>query len=134
MAWSALSLAVLITGTATAGYLYYRHLNGNIVKAELTPVAPEKRPPAPTPNTAGQTPMNILVIGSDSRNTKENLKLGGARDTVGGKPLADVQMLVHVSADRSNMSVVSMPRDTLLKLPECKDPDTGEVYPATTTR
>ncbi|WP_234010981.1 LCP family protein [Streptomyces sp. SPB78] len=134
LAWSALSLAVLITGTATAGYLYYRHLNGNIVKAELTPVAPEKRPPAPTPNTAGQTPMNILVIGSDSRNTKENLKLGGARDTVGGKPLADVQMLVHVSADRSNMSVVSMPRDTLLKLPECKDPDTGEVYPATTTR
>nr|WP_010286409.1 hypothetical protein [Streptomyces sp. SA3_actF] len=44
LAWSALSLAVLITGTATAGYLYYRHLNGNIVKAELTPVAPEKRP------------------------------------------------------------------------------------------
>ncbi|WP_234340816.1 LCP family protein [Streptomyces sp. NRRL F-5630] len=134
LAWTALSLAVVIAGTATAGYLYYQHLNDNIVKAELTPVAPEKRPPAPTPNTAGQTPLNILVIGSDSRNTKENLELGGAKETVGGKPLADVQMLVHVSADRSNMSVVSMPRDTLLKLPECEDPDTGEVYQATTTR
>jgi LCP family protein required for cell wall assembly len=134
LAWSAFSLAVIVAGTATAGYLYYRHLNGNIEKAPLTPVAQEKRPPAPTPNTAGQTPLNILVIGSDSRNTKENLKLGGAKNTVGGKPLADVQMLVHVSADRSNMSVVSMPRDTLLKLPECEDPETGEVYPATTTR
>ncbi|EDY44362.1 cell envelope function transcriptional attenuator common domain-containing protein [Streptomyces sp. SPB074] len=134
LAWSAFSLAVLVAGTATAGYLYYQHLNDNIVKAPLTQVAKEKRPPAPTPNTAGQTPLNILVIGSDSRNTKENLKLGGAKSSVGAKPLADVQMLVHVSADRSNMSVVSMPRDTLLKLPECEDPESGEVYRATANR
>ncbi|MEV0850648.1 LCP family protein [Streptomyces sp. NPDC049954] len=134
MRWSAVTLAVLITGTAVAGYLYYEHLNDNIQKADLTAGTPEQRPPAPKPNTAGQTPLNILVIGSDSRNTKENLKLGGARSSVGGAPLADVQMLVHVSADRSNMSVVSMPRDTLLKLPECTDPETGEVYRATTVR
>lgn len=40
-------------------------------------------------------------------------------------------MLVHVSADRSNMSVVSMPRDTLLHLPKCTDPKTKQVYQAT---
>ena len=43
-------------------------------------------------------------------------------------------MLVHLSADRSNMSVVSMPRDTLLKLPKCTDPKTGKEYPATVGR
>lgn len=83
-------------------------------------------------NSAGQTPLNILLIGSDARDSKANQKLGGAKETFGGPPLADVQMLLHVSADRSNMSVVSMPRDTMLKMPKCTDPETGKVYPAST--
>ena len=33
--WSAMVLAVLILGTAGAGYLYYQHLNGNIKKDAL---------------------------------------------------------------------------------------------------
>jgi LCP family protein required for cell wall assembly len=41
-------------------------------------------------------------------------------------------MLLHLSADRTNMSVVSMPRDTLLDIPKCTDPDSGEVYEALT--
>ncbi len=32
--WSATTLAVLILGTAGAGYLYYDHLNDNLVKGE----------------------------------------------------------------------------------------------------
>ncbi|MFI5945753.1 LCP family protein [Streptomyces uncialis] len=130
--WSAMVLAFVILGTAGAGYLYYRHLNGNIKKGELN--IGEHKAPRPTPNAAGQTPLNILVIGSDSRNTKENLKLGGSTDSVGAAPLADVQMLIHLSADRSNMSVVSMPRDTLIEIPKCTDPDTGKVYPASSGR
>ncbi|GAA4951040.1 hypothetical protein GCM10023238_16690 [Streptomyces heliomycini] len=43
-------------------------------------------------------------------------------------------MLVHLSADRSNMSVVSMPRDTLLEIPKCTDPEDGTVYPASDGR
>lgn len=42
-------------------------------------------------------------------------------------------MLLHLSADRSNMSVVSMPRDTLLRIPNCTDPDTGKTYAASTS-
>ena len=41
-------------------------------------------------------------------------------------------MLLHLSADRSNMSVVSMPRDTLLDDPQVHRPGRGEVYPAST--
>ncbi|MEE1759683.1 LCP family protein [Streptomyces sp. SP18BB07] len=128
--WSATVLAVVILGTAGAGYLYYQHLNGNIKKEKLN--LGDTKIAEPTPNAAGQTPLNILLIGSDARDTAENQKLGGAKENFNGPALADVQMLLHLSADRTNMSVVSMPRDTLLDIPKCTDPDSGEVYEALT--
>ncbi|MET7763683.1 LCP family protein [Streptomyces sp. NPDC005393] len=127
--WSALTLAVLILGAAGVGYVYYQHLNGNLKKEDLD--LGDSKLGKPEPNAAGQTPLNILLIGSDSRNTAENVKLGGAKQDADRKPLADVQMLVHVSADRSNMSVVSIPRDTRVTIPKCTDPGDGHVYPKT---
>ncbi|MFC4608814.1 LCP family protein [Streptomyces maoxianensis] len=126
--WVASVLSLLILGTAGAGYLYYEHLNSKLKKDDLTLGGKMREHQA---NSAGQTPLNILLIGSDARDSKENQKLGGATKTFGGQPLADVQMLLHLSADRSNISVISMPRDTVVKIPECKDPDTDKTYPAT---
>ncbi|AVH58329.1 MULTISPECIES: LCP family protein [Streptomyces] len=131
--WSAMVLAFLILGAAGAGYIYYRHLNDNIKKDALNIGDAKDRAAAPKPNAAGQTPLNILLIGSDARDSVENQKLGGAKDTFGAPPRADVQMLLHVSADRTNMSVVSMPRDTLLQIPTCTDPDTDKDYAASTS-
>ncbi|MFG3090403.1 LCP family protein [Streptomyces antibioticus] len=128
--WSASVLALVILGTAGAGYLYYRHLNANIKSADLNLGDAKDRASQTRANSAGQTALNILLIGSDARDSTENQKLGGARDTFDGPPLADVQMLLHVSADRTNMSVVSMPRDTLLSIPKCTDPESGKVYGA----
>ncbi|MFK4690271.1 LCP family protein required for cell wall assembly [Streptomyces pristinaespiralis] len=119
----AITVSLVVLGTAGAGYLYYEHLNSKIKKDDLTlggEMADHKA------NAAGQTPLNILLIGSDARNSEANQKLGGAKETFDGPPLADVQMLLHLSADRSNISVVSMPRDTLVKIPECTDPDKPE--------
>ncbi|GHJ27782.1 transcriptional regulator [Streptomyces hygroscopicus subsp. sporocinereus] len=127
--WSALTLAVLILGAAGAGYFYYQHLNGNLKKEELD--LGDSKLGKPEPNADGQTPLNILLVGSDGRNSAENVKLGGAKQDADRKPLADVQMLVHVSADRSNMSVVSIPRDTRVTIPRCTDPHDGTVYPKT---
>ncbi|MFI1017636.1 LCP family protein [Streptomyces sp. NPDC020965] len=126
--WVASVLSLLILGTAGAGYLYYERLNGKLKKDDLTL---GDRMPDHRVNAEGQTPLNILLIGSDARDSKANQKLGGAKETFGGQALADVQMLLHLSADRSNISVISMPRDTVLKIPRCEDPDTGKVYPAT---
>ncbi|MFD3841639.1 LCP family protein [Streptomyces sp. NPDC058642] len=131
--WSAIVLSVVILGTAGAGYLYYRHLNDNIKKDDLNLGNAKDRAAKTEANAAGQTPLNILLIGSDARNSKENQKLGGAKDTYNTAPRADVQMLLHLSADRSNMSVVSMPRDTLVDIPECTDPDTEKTYSALTS-
>ncbi|MEU3411163.1 LCP family protein [Streptomyces sp. NPDC006658] len=128
--WSATVLAVVILGTAGAGYLYYQHLNDSLQKGRRAN-GDDSKAHRTAPNAAGQTPLNILLIGSDSRNTKENLKLGGSRDHVGDPPLADVQMLIHLSADRKSAAMISIPRDTRVDIPACTDPDTGKEYPPT---
>ncbi|MFJ2094914.1 LCP family protein [Streptomyces sp. NPDC087901] len=127
--WIAFSLAFLILGTGAAGYLWYEHLNSNLRKGDRS--AGNSGAKKKAPNAAGQTPLNILLIGSDDRNSKENLKLGGSKKSVGNTPLADVQMLLHVSADRKNASVISIPRDTRVDIPACENPDTHQKYAAT---
>nr|WP_150134623.1 LCP family protein [Streptomyces hyaluromycini] len=129
--WSATVLSVVILGTAGAGYLYYQHLNGNIQKGRRD--IGDAKAHKTAANAAGQTPLNILLIGSDSRNSDENVKLGGAKYDRGSPPLGDVQMLIHLSADRKSAAMVSIPRDTRVDIPKCTDPDTGKVYPATNT-
>ncbi|MGW0336841.1 LCP family protein [Streptomyces sp. NPDC003011] len=126
--WSATTLALLILGTAGAGYLYYQHLNGNIQKGERS--SGDSKANRTEPNADGQTPLNILLIGSDSRKSDANVALGGSRDNRDNPPLGDVQMLIHLSADRRSAAVVSIPRDTRVDIPACKDPDTGETYAA----
>ncbi|MYT03911.1 MULTISPECIES: LCP family protein, partial [Streptomyces] len=77
----------------------------------------------------GRTPINILVMGSDGRTSKADCKLGGGCSQTGvqsGNGNADVQMVVHISADRSNATVMSIPRDTMVDVPACKDSESGE--------
>ncbi|MEV0374147.1 LCP family protein [Streptomyces sp. NPDC050636] len=128
--WTALGVGLLLVCGAGAGYLYYEHLNSNLHKEPRSLGGNGLK--KPDPNAFGQTPLNILLLGSDGRDKKENIKLGGARQDADRKPLADVQMLLHVSADRSNMSVISIPRDTRVPIPKCTDPKDGTVYPQTT--
>ncbi|WP_445527280.1 LCP family protein [Streptomyces cyslabdanicus] len=125
--WSSTVLALVILGTAGAGYLYYQHLNGNIRKGERS--SSDSKAHRTQPNAAGQTPVNILLIGSDSRNSDANVALGGSRNTRGTPPRGDVQMLIHLAADRKSAAVVSIPRDTRVAIPKCTDPETGKVYP-----
>ncbi|GAA2928371.1 LCP family protein [Streptomyces thioluteus] len=130
--WTALCLAVLVLAVSATGWFYYRHLNHNIRKSSLN--LSDKQLDRSVPNAEGQRPLNILLLGSDSRSGKENQDLGGAREDADRPALADVQMLVHVSADRTNMSVVSVPRDTRVTIPKCTDPADGKVYRETSSQ
>ncbi|MFE6223251.1 LCP family protein [Streptomyces sp. NPDC057854] len=129
--WTAIGVAAVVLGTAGAGYAYYEHLNGNIRSGDRAGGSSGVRKAAP--NALGDTPLNILLIGSDSRASDANVALGGGKDLREDKPRADVQMLLHVSADRQNASLISIPRDTVVKIPACKGED-GTDYPATTDR
>jgi LCP family protein required for cell wall assembly len=70
-------------------------------------------------------PLNILLVGSDTRSGAGNAAFG---DTGGN--LADVIILLHVSADRKNAVALSFPRDLMVSVPECPDPEGGDKFPA----
>ncbi|WP_244284208.1 LCP family protein [Agromyces badenianii] len=67
--------------------------------------------------------VNILVVGSDSRQG-QGMAFGDPDEETA--VLNDVTMLLHISEDHSNASVVSFPRDMLVDVPECDDPDDPE--------
>lgn len=65
--------------------------------------------------------VTLLLLGTDDR-SGENAALAGA-DPGGG---SDTAMLVHLSADRSRVEVVAIPRDTKAAIPACHlDRDPG---------
>ena len=72
-------------------------------------------------------PLDILVMGSDTRSGTGNTEYGSKDDSEGR---TDVMMLVHVTEKRDAVTVVSFPRDLIVEIPQCTDPDTGKVYPA----
>ncbi|MGW4811646.1 LCP family protein [Kitasatospora cineracea] len=121
--WTAAGAVVLTTGAG--GYLYYR-LNANIQNAPLF-AGEDGDAGKEVPDAFGRTPINVLVIGSDSRDNPEDCQIGG---DCGGGANADVNLLLHVSADRSNATVMSIPRDLVTDLPGCKDKAGKSVFKA----
>jgi LCP family protein required for cell wall assembly len=79
--------------------------------------------------TAGPVPkigaidggVNLLLVGSDSRVGQP--KLFGDANSTGS--LNDVTMLLHISKDHSNASVISFPRDMFVPIPSCPNPKGG---------
>lgn len=64
-------------------------------------------------------PINMLLVGSD---TRKNQGSGYGTET---SELADVIMLLHISADRKHAVALSFPRDLLVPIPACPNPDGG---------
>jgi LCP family protein required for cell wall assembly len=72
--------------------------------------------------------INFLIIGMDSRTGDENKKLSDPYEDTAGNMNTDTNVLLHISADRSNISAVSIPRDSMINSPAC-DTDKGTVPP-----
>ena len=120
LVWTSGTMACLLLAVGgVVGYVYV-HLNSNLKSTALLPPGVTQAPEIP--NKFGQTPLNILVIGSDTRDTSADCALGhdcpGSKNYAAGER-ADVEMVVHLSADRTNMTVMSIPRDTITQLPSC---------------
>lgn len=69
-------------------------------------------------------PINLLLIGSDTREGQGSSAYGPV-----GAELADVIMLVHINQARTNAVALSFPRDLMVAMPECPNPN-GDPYPA----
>ncbi|SEJ20515.1 LCP family protein [Demequina mangrovi] len=61
--------------------------------------------------------LNILLLGSDTRAGDDNQELG--KGDVGGMR-NDTTMIAHVSADRSRIELVSIPRDSRVAISDCQ--------------
>jgi len=107
-------LVVLLVG----GLLVYRHLDGNIKSLDVATGLGTDRPTAmPKKKGVPNKPMNVLLIGSDSREGAGN-KVGG--DTPG---LSDTTILLHLSGNRKLAYGVSLPRDAMVQRPKCERKD-----------
>jgi LCP family protein required for cell wall assembly len=67
-------------------------------------------------------PINMLLVGSDTR--KGQGKGYGTESST----LADVMILLHISADRRNAVAVSFPRDLMVPWPACPSTSGGPGY------
>ena len=118
----ALSLVVVgvFAFAATAAGAVYYTFQDNIesvdVSALLGDAGEDAGPEVPSgiddPNAG--LPISILLIGSDDR-SGANLALGGKDEGM----RSDTTIVLHVSADRSRMEMVSIPRDSLVDIPSC---------------
>jgi LCP family protein required for cell wall assembly len=110
--WIAGALGVLLVATGLGGFLLYEHLNGNITTVDIGD--------AGSRSVTHDGPMNILVIGTDSRQG-----LGNAYGDAGSVGHADTTILLHVAADRDSATAVSIPRDIVTAIPDCptRQPD-----------
>ena len=92
---------VLVAGL---GFAWWR-LEGNISRLDVSEDLGER------PEVA-EGPLNILLIGSD---TREDQGVPGASLSSGAR--SDTTLIAHVSADREHVTVVSVPRDSMVPAP-----------------
>lgn len=105
---SAAVAVVLVSGGAVVGYAAWNIANS--VKPGVALIGETEGPPPDIGAIEGG--VNLLLVGSDS---------GGGDHRYGerGENLNDVTILLHISADHTNATVVSFPRDLFVSIPSC---------------
>ncbi|MFG2474364.1 LCP family protein [Streptomyces fagopyri] len=122
---SSLGVAVFVLAASGAGWAVYEKLNGNIT-ADDDAAAELARYEKERPTALVRGAQNILLIGSDSRSGKGNREYG--RDS--GSERSDTTILLHLAANRHSATAVSLPRDLMVHLPDCRRPDGTRSRPA----
>ncbi|GAA1873957.1 LCP family protein [Asanoa iriomotensis] len=104
------TLLVLGAGGGIGGWAYARSLNNHVARTDAFKGVPEASRPTPAVEGA----LNVLLLGSDSRdpdNTSDS-----RTDTI---------MLMHVDADHKKAELISIPRDTWVFVPTSPDGRNG---------
>jgi LCP family protein required for cell wall assembly len=117
---ASLTAVVVTLSVIFAGLFAYRHLEGNITALDTEDALGTDRPDKVVDQGEPLDPLNILLLGSDTREGLDNSKIGG--DTPG---LSDTTILLHLSANRQRAYGVSLPRDAMVERPDCVTEDGG---------
>ncbi|WP_327117892.1 LCP family protein [Streptomyces sp. NBC_01341] len=121
--WTGGVMAFVTLAGSAGAYALYQKFNGNLVTVDVGDAGSRTVAHA-------DSPLNILIIGTDKRTGKGNEGYGDK----GSTGHADTNILFHVSADRTNATALSIPRDLITDVPDCttKQPDGSEkVIPGT---
>ncbi len=110
--WSVSCLTViLMAGGGSAAWAYFQVM-GNIKDNVVARPGPTQEP-VKMPTWDGA--VNLLILGTDSRVGQAT---GDYGDT-GSSARSDVMMVLHISADHKNATLVSIPRDTIAATADC---------------
>lgn len=122
---TALVSSMLLIATAAGGGAVQalQGLNKNITVVDISDLNRTTPTAAPTDTS----PVNFLVMGSDVREGDGNTGYG---DVSGAR--SDTTLLVHFYEGRESALVVSIPRDSLVTIDDCKDSDGTAIGPWTT--
>jgi LCP family protein required for cell wall assembly len=105
-----LLVALIVFALISVGLFFaYQKLQSNIGTGRIDVVGDR-----PIPEVEGA--LNILVLGSDSRDGAGRIYGPGYT----GPGRSDTAVILHISEDRERAYGVSIPRDTVMEIPECK--------------
>src|SRR5215467_2752901 len=118
--WVAVAAVVIVAAGTLGAYLKYRAVYDSITRVTVPSTALGHRPPVYSTNS-----LNTLVYGDDNRaglTPHQQYVLRTGHDQSNN---TDTIMLVHISPGRHQLTVISIPRDTMVPVYEC---DSGPGY------
>ncbi|WP_244963279.1 LCP family protein [Actinomyces trachealis] len=116
-------VALAITLFLTSGAAFaLRDLQSKVHSVDLASLLGSDRPKNDASDSYKGRAVNILVLGSDTRAGDNNVDNSQGSEEV-AVARSDTAMVMHLSADRNRIDVVSIPRDTLVSIPSCVLPD-----------
>lgn len=101
-------LLLLLGSVGVYAFILAQKLDG-VEKIEEAFPEDSKRPPAAVSD--GTAPQNILLLGSDARGAGS----GSISNSKGSR--SDTMMVLHISADRKGIQVMSLMRDSWVEIP-----------------
>jgi LCP family protein required for cell wall assembly len=108
------ALIALMAVTAM-GYLHHQIGEVDRIDGVFDDLGP--RPERPTTGTAAEA-VNVLLLGTDRRSEVATTgEAARAAAWVPGAQRSDAMMLIHISADRDQVTAVSLPRDSWVDVP-----------------
>ncbi|GAA3501865.1 LCP family protein [Streptomyces prasinosporus] len=107
--WTGGALGLVLVGGSAFAYYWYDRLHGNIDTVDIGDVGSDE--------VLADGPVNILIIGNDVRTGEGNEDYGDRTNVTGH---ADTTLLFHVAEDRTEATVVSIPRDLMVGIPDCE--------------
>ena len=111
-------LAVVLFVVSGAGFAWH-NIQSRVAWFNVDSILSEDdRPGTKPPDSYDGRAVNLLVLGTDSRSGDNNVDGSEGSDEV-SVARSDTALVMHISADRKRVDAVSIPRDTLVDIPEC---------------